>query len=208
MNILLNDLKKQGLTEKEAREYKEIDIIFRQGSKFKEDLQIVDYYYLQRELLSNTNCTITDEEILISSENTIYLHMKGLDFTDIKDILKLRKQVTRQVKEQGHKVSYKNGYKKRLEELEEQYNKDCKKYTEGYKVVINRVKHIKERGLHMGVLDDYYLKETQKIAWDMQKMLVGGSAISQVNSIKNTLNNHSERIHYAKTDNVILTIYL
>lgn len=163
--------------------------------------------YLKRDKIPDITYRINDTEIYIGDESTIYLQTKRREFptqTQFLDIYSDAYQRLKDLKTQGVnvKISYKNGYKKKVVTAWPQIENEYATYKEEYMKLKEIAKQIEKRGLRWGVTDDKLLKEAIK---QSDKVSRNYPALSRLNSIIFELN----KIILGNYKGVVaLTVYL
>lgn len=143
---------------------------------------IIDKEYLSRPLL-DVKFRITESEVYVASEHTGYANIRKLERLLKEDILKLYSEVVKMSKSQGVKLSYKNHYKKNIEEHWEFYREELKYYNEIFDKTREKFLEVQERGLHSGTSDDSVLKEALELRNEFMKCYWRTTHISKMTEI-------------------------
>lgn len=158
-------------------------------------IKVSDKEYLSRPLL-DVKFRITDTEVYVGSEHTGYANIKKLERMVKGEVLKLYSEVVKMSKAKGIKLSYKNHYKKKIEENWDAYREELKFYNAAFDKARDKFIEVQNRGLHSGTIDDVVLEEALKLRNDFEKCYWRTSKISQMREIYVTLNNYHRELQY------------
>jgi len=156
-------------------------------------INVSDKEYLSRPLL-DVKFRITDTEVYVASEHTGYANMRKLERLLKEDILKLYSEIIKMAKSRGIKVSYKNHYKKFIEENWNSYRDELKHYNEIFGKAREKFLEVQKRGLHSGTSDDIVLKEALDLRNEFEKCYWRTSKVSQMSELYVKLNNYHREL--------------
>lgn len=169
----------------------------------------LDEEYLSKDKI-NVKFDITDDHVIVNSENTSFLYHIKSEKVKQEDILDLYSQIVKKCREQGVKIHYNNRYKKSIIDNWGFYTDTYKEYLKDFKNLISIAKKVEKRGIHYGCSDDYVLNEGHRMIEKLNSYFWGGQIIYYVKHVKNELEKLNHQLDfYSKSDKSKITdIYL
>ncbi len=191
------------LTEEEIRENYFIDIAFRQRYQRNEkEKLLVDKFYLKRKVIDDVKYIITDTEIKVTCPGTVFINISPYREINIKELLQKRLEIIKIAKANNISISYKNKTKNKIDNYTEKYKNDIKLSQELYQKIKAGWEYIRDnRGLHSGLVDDYYEKEITELAWEFEKLNNRNEPIGIIDSLANNIEQiHDKLVKYGETN--------
>lgn len=146
-------------------------------------MKLTDQEYLQKEIIPDVIYKITDNEIYIKGNSTIFTQIKKpSNLIDIKEVNKIVKEIRSICKINNIKVGRKNQYKKKVEENYIYYITTYNMLCVEFEKALQLAKQVKERKIHYGCIDDVVLNQLQDISCKFQRSGYGTEPYSKVNS--------------------------
>lgn len=135
---------------------------------------------------------ILENKIKIDTDDTSYCNYIKREFIDVKALIKKHTDLVRLAKSKGCKVSYKNGYKKTLMELKEQYNKEYKEYSDTFNLLKELWIKKLEKGLYAPTSEDKELNVISGLDISIQKTININNVMEKVQTINSKINHYTE----------------
>lgn len=143
--------------------------------------------YLKKPIIEGIKYELTDEKLVISNENTCFLNVCNVDKFRQEDLLNLYKELLSLCRKNNVKVSYKNGYKKFIQNRWSDYVDMIRSYKKIYEEVKQKAFIVKKKGIRIGYGDDVYLMDMCKTSYKLNPYWYRDSVISQMNEVYSTL---------------------
>lgn len=155
----------------------------------------LDKEYLSRPVIETTY-RITDNEVYVVSEKgcTSYANIHKLERILKEDVLNLYSEVIKMAKAKGVKISYKNHYKRKINENWERYRDELIYYNDVFDKTRDKFKEVEKRGLHSGTTDDIVLREALDLRNEYIKCYWRTSTLSLIHGIYNDLQKHHREL--------------
>ncbi|BDR74330.1 hypothetical protein K144316041_p21690 (plasmid) [Clostridium tetani] len=135
---------------------------------------------------------ITENKIKINTDDTSYCNYIRREFIDVKALIKKHTDLVHLAKSKGCKVSYKNGYKKTLMELKEQYNKEYKEHSDTFNLLKELWIKKLEKGLYAPTSEDEELSVISGLDISIQKTINIKNVMEKVQAINSKINHYME----------------
>lgn len=135
---------------------------------------------------------ITKNRIKINTDDTSYCNYTKREFIDVKALIKNHTDLVRLAKSKGCKVSYKNGYKKTLMELKEQYNKEYKEYNDTFNLLMKMWIEKLKNGLYAPTSEDKELDVIHELDIAIQRTININNVMERVQAINDKINHYME----------------
>lgn len=143
---------------------------------------VSDKEYLQRPLL-NVSYVITPEKIDIQTDSTSFAYIYRYKRFTKTELLKRYSRILKKARAKGITIKYSRHIKRNLEEVWEAYAKECAVVDELYKTLLKKYTVLKERGIHVGCMDDQYLQQCHELRWEYERHFHRTTPIGKVNSL-------------------------
>lgn len=137
---------------------------------------------------------ITKDRIKIDTDDTSYCNYTRREFINIKDLIKKHTELVRLAKSKGCKVSYKNGYKKTLMELKEQYNKEYKEYSDTFNLLMKMWIEKLKNGLYAPTSEDKELDVIHELDIAIQRTININNVMERVQAINDKIEHYIEEL--------------
>lgn len=163
-----------------------------------EECSDFDNAYLDNEALE-LQCTINNDKIKIESSCTTFINVARHYSIDTAEAITDYKKLIKLCKANNIKLSYKNHYKKFLEDNEINYIDEVQNGHEIFDKLIEAAKQVQKRGIHIGCSSDMYLNNMHDIQHKYEKLFYRSTVISQYEEIANTIHNYVQDIQNGHT---------
>jgi uncharacterized membrane-anchored protein YhcB (DUF1043 family) len=171
--------------------------------------EVKDKEYLQKELVPNVQYLINDDIVKVNSDNTNYCYInRPKEFIHGFDIMRLYKDVIKLAKQKNISISYKNKYKKIIEENYEQYTISYNQIQTLFKQIAEDFKEVQKRGIHYGTMDDYALSEAEDKRNKYGEFFYRNTAYSIINDIYRSLKKTLEDIEKSNDECFVSKIFI
>lgn len=165
--------------------------------------------YRTREKIILENAIVNENKIYVTSDSTCYINLEKVEKIDIKGLLELYKEIIKIAKEKKVSISYKNGYKKKLIELEHSYNVAYSDYEESFNDLVWLWKLQLEQGIRVGYRDDVlYYKAILPIKFKIEKMFNRDQVMSIIKEIKYSLEKTKDDLTKDEMFGVVTKIFI
>ncbi len=112
-----------------------------------------DKEYLSRQTLKEVKFNITENQVYIGNDNTVFINTKRINKISKKTILEIYNETYKTAKQQKIKIGRK-GFKKYINENWNKYQSEIKHYNRIFDDLTLICNKVKERKLHIGTTDD------------------------------------------------------
>jgi hypothetical protein len=165
----------------------------------------IDNEYLSRPLVNGVKYVINDNEISISSDNTIFTDIVniGLDMSILKRSISNMRETKKLVKLSNGKITLKNTTKiiKFMKEHFSEFIAQVAVYHTLFEQAKEIAKGVQERGIHVGCVDDVELNRLNEVTSIMERMNYIGTPMSKFMAAFWTIKLNLENVKEEKKHN-------
>jgi hypothetical protein len=167
-----------------------------------------DAEYLQRPLLQDVEYIITPDDVRIDCPHTKYVQVRKFQSVDKKEVMGLYLRVRELAKRHSAGISYRNHYRKGIQDYGDACLACCNIAQHVFDQVITEAENVRARGLHFGTRDDEALEQLQSTCAEYEKIFWQDSAYSKLSAIKHSLEEYLHFLNYKTSDERDVVIFL
>lgn len=162
--------------------------------------------YLDRQHLDDVQFEVGLQRVRISTVHTTYVNVASVHRYNLNAILDLYNIVTGDAKSKKVRISYKSHLKRTVLEQWQDYEDACRHCDEQFDEIVKHAKVVKNRGLHLGVVDDMELAKLQAMCAEYSKIHHASHIISKFADIWHQLNDSQRFLANSDGESIMITL--
>lgn len=166
----------------------------------------LDEEYLARDLIKDIRYDIDKDSIKIHSPHSVYIEVKRMVKLNQKELFDNYSKIIRFARQNKIKVHYNQKCKTVIKDVWKDYERDLREWNRKFDELLAMMPKLKERGIHIGNSDDYFLYKCVQERWKLSDYVYAGTPIAVISHISNYLKRTLNEIELHP--NTIAELYL